>query len=127
VLRWVRPVRASLMASEGELMKWKVSFAGRAAFVWVAMVFCIRRVLNLRLKNKRTVKYKWRTVLLELKASRTRADKIHEREHRRESLQEYLDLPSFLGHTPVNNGLPQTVMRVLRGFSPTPLRCLWSG
>lgn len=36
MLRWVRPVRASLMASEGSFMKWKVSFAG-GSFVWVAV------------------------------------------------------------------------------------------
>ena len=35
-LRYVRPIRASLIASAGSLMKWKVSFVG-GAVVWVSV------------------------------------------------------------------------------------------
>ena len=97
MLRWVRPVRASLMASEGSFMKWKVSFAG-GNFVWVsvAMFLCFEQLVELGITRKWTVDNKWKTVLLKLKASGTRADRIHERDTN-ESLQEYLDLALAIG------------------------------
>ena len=93
MLRWVSPVRASLMASAGSFMKWKVSFAG-GAFVWVsvAMLSFVKWVIKLRITIKCTVRNNWKTVLLNLKAFGTGADRRYEREHKQESLQEYLDL-----------------------------------
>jgi hypothetical protein len=56
-----------LMAEEGSLMKWKVSFAG-GAFVWVsvAMTFCFDQVGRLKMASDCTVRCEGKAVLREL-------------------------------------------------------------
>jgi hypothetical protein len=60
------------------------------------MFLCFEQLVELGITRKWTVDNKWKTVLLNLKASGTRADRIHERDTN-ESLQEYLDLALAIG------------------------------
>ena len=59
--------------------------------------------------------------------SYSRLHKSRQDTRKRIQMGTYKNTWTFLGRTLVDDGLLHTVMRVLRGFSSTPLRCLWSG